>query len=330
MKLSRFLNPSLHEKTGVIISITGLKSNQRICYDNSMEQWHVETSESEVSNTAARVGETVLRIFLSPTRSGSTALLRSFENNPSVDQVFHQPIKSGYRQDGTFDYSFFDLEQKDRGHLFVAKETVGGFAVPETIFSPLPNFGEHEQVGPWLASPSEITKLEPLILIRDPLQTWASIERLNRYSEGISEFHSPFEYFEASYRKVAEFLIAAKARELPVHCVTQEMLGQDPVNIMSRICDKWDMPWSESMIFWDKPYGVKTWFSNEAKTRMLTDPRFKRSKESLEASTRYDYNPSVVDDIAPWQVETIETGLRPLYEVAVSYARKDFFGDHIT
>jgi hypothetical protein len=33
------------------------------------------------------------------------------------------------------------------------------------------------------------------------MQTWASIERLNRYSDGISEYHSPIEFLiEAKHR----------------------------------------------------------------------------------------------------------------------------------
>jgi len=163
-----------------------------------------------------KVGETVLRIFLSPTRSGSTALLRCFENNPAVDQVFHQPIKSGYRQGEDFDYSFFDYDEQQEAKILVAKETVGGFVQPETAFSPLPNHGEHTKIGPWLAAPSEIKTLEPLILVRDPLQTWMSIERLNRYSKNISPYYSPFEYFDASYTNVITFLSAARQQKLPV------------------------------------------------------------------------------------------------------------------
>ena len=49
----------------------------------------------------------VLRIVISATRSGSTALLHCFANNPHVDMAWYQPIKSGYRENGTFSYEVF-------------------------------------------------------------------------------------------------------------------------------------------------------------------------------------------------------------------------------
>lgn len=285
-----------------------------------------ETISRNNSNSIPRseLGRTALRIFISPTRSGSTALLRCFENNPAVTRVYHQPIKSGYRQDGVFDYSFFELEQEGTQGILVAKETVGGFKDPETSFSPLPNRGEQEKVGPWVASPEEIKHLEPLILIRDPLQPWGSIERLNRYSEGVSKYHSPFEYFIKSYKVVNDFLSAAKDQDLPVRAITQESLGVHSREVLQAICQMWDIPWTEAMIEWTEPYGSKTWYSDEAKERMRTDPRFKRSKELLERSTRYNYRPSLVDDIEDWQRDVIEEQLLPLYKRAVSYAKQDF------
>jgi len=267
----------------------------------------------------------MLRIFLSPTRSGSGAFLRCFENNPEVDQVYHQPIKSGYRQDGVFDYSWFDLLNDPR--TLVAKETIGGFEDPETKFSPLPGREGLPTVGAWYASPDLITTLEPIVLLRDPVQTWASIERLNQYSAGRSRYHSPYDFFLNSYRAVAEFALEARRADLPVWCVTQEMLALDIYTMLKRICDKWKLPWHRSMVDWTLPYGEHTWFSEEAIRRMRDDPRFQKSKESLAAAHRWDYRPSSTGFLDPNVVGEIEAELRCLYNDVQLLATADFGWD---
>ena len=80
----------------------------------------------------------MLRIILSPKRSGSTALMRCFENNPAIDRVYHQPVKSGFREGRQFDYRIYDLERSGRERKIIAKETIGGFQNPEANFAPIP------------------------------------------------------------------------------------------------------------------------------------------------------------------------------------------------
>lgn len=273
----------------------------------------------------------VLRISISATRSGSTALLHCFANNPHVDLAWHQPIKSGYRENGTFSYEVFSGDSNNSAEekrVWVAKETIGGFFRPEASFSPLPDCVSGEDcftVGRWNVSRKSIQRLKPLVLIRDPLQVWNSIKKLNEMSAGVSKFHSPFDYFVESYSAVAEFLFAAKESGLPVFAVTQEMLGADPQRVLSRICDKFGIPYSDSMVHWTVPYGNKTWFSEEAQERFRSDPRFQRSKDILKNSTQYDYRPSKIN-IRDEDKAIIEEQLRPLYAKAAAFAKADFGG----
>jgi hypothetical protein len=143
----------------------------------------------------------MLRIILSPTRSGSTVLMRCFENNPAIDRVYHQPVKSGFREGKPFDYRIYDLESPSREREIIAKETIGGFLEPEANFAPIPPGPDALVLGIWSLSTELIVRTQPLVLLRDPMQTWASIERLNRYSVGISEYHSPIEFLP---RKLCE------------------------------------------------------------------------------------------------------------------------------
>jgi hypothetical protein len=267
----------------------------------------------------------MLRLIISPTRSVSTALLRCFENNPAVARVFHQPVKSGFREGKAFDYSIYSLDTSHAAKIIVAKETIGGFELVETGFSPLPAAPDVLHLGVWALSHELVLRVEPLVLLREPLQTWASIERLNQYAAGRSPYHSPLQFFLASYANVVAFAVAARRRGLPVYVLTAEQLGRNPENCLRRVCEKWEIPWTRAMIDWPVPYGIKTWFSAEAAYRMTHDPRFIRSKESLAAANRFAYSESTVDAIVTPEARAVITQrLEVLYRRAKRLAHHDF------
>lgn len=289
---------------------------------------HMVSDDGEDGESADEARH-VLRIVISATRSGSTALLHCFANNPHVDLAWHQPIKSGYRENGTFSYEVFKGEgtvPAGEKRVWVAKETIGGFFRAEASFSPFPSSEVRDDslmVGRWVVSRKSIQRLKPLVLIRDPLQVWNSIKKLNKMSAGVSKYHSHFDYFVDSYSAVAEFLFAAKEIGLPVFAVTQEMLGAAPQKVLPRICDKFGIPYSDAMVQWTEQYGSKTWFSEEALERFRSDPRFQHSKLVLKNSTHYDYRPSKVN-ILDEDKAVIEKQLLPLYAKAAAFAEADF------
>jgi len=240
--------------------------------------------------------------------------LRCFENNPAVSRVYHQPVKSGFRERGVFDYSFYEGPKVG---IHVAKETIGGFDISEAEFSPLPFQPKQPElsIGKWRPSRATLARVKPLVVLRDPMQTWASIERLNIYSDGLSPYYSPFDLFIASYTNVAEFALNANAQGLPVLAWTLERIGDDPKARLARLCQLWDIPWSSSMVDWTHPLGVNTWYSEEARERMRVDPRFIRSKESLAAASRFFYTATNPDGIVKiGDGEVIRRRLLPLYE----------------
>lgn len=265
----------------------------------------------------------MIRLILSPTRSGSTALLRCFENHPLVDRVYHQPVKSGHRSGADFDYTYFELLDQSSQQVLVAKETIGGFDHDEANFSPLPaTHGAMLRLGAWSLSRSIVERLDPVVLIRDPRQTWNSIEKLNRWSAGKSPFHSPFSFFLDSYRHVAQFALDAHHQGLNPMIVTLEDLGYLPDVLLSEICQRWGLPYDDAMVRWTLPYGAKTWFSDETRVRMASDPRFRKSKETLEHATSFAYQPSAVE-ISPLEASTIKRELEPLYETLASLAHRE-------
>lgn len=267
----------------------------------------------------------MLRMLVSPTRSGSTAFLRCFENNPAIMEVYHQPVKSGFRQDGTFDYQFFSLDEGDESSIYIAKETVGGFAPPETRFNPLTEATSNRpSIAERFPSVEAIEKVRPLVLFRDPMQTWNSINKLNKYSKGKSEFHSPFRYFISSYRNVFEFLMHAKGITRHAYCLTLERLASNPYEVLRDVCSKWQIKFHDQMIEWSLPYGQKTHYSEETMDRMEHDARFKKSKESLEKSWRFHYTESLVRGIRTAHRRKIQNELQPLYDQAIALAAVDF------
>ncbi len=249
--------------------------------------------------------------------------MRCFENNPAVARVYHQPVKSGFREGKPFDYSIFNLDGPNHEEMVVAKETIGGFLKPEANFAPIPPGSDGFLLGAWTLSIDLLVSTEPLVLLRDPLQTWGSIERLNRFSRGISPYQSPIELFIDSFINVASFAIDALARDLPIHIFTLEQLGAYPEECLRHICEKWDMPWSPAMVTWTLPYGAKTWFSEEAKDRFENDPRFRKSKESLTASKAFGYMPTAVDGgMSDSDREVIAERLMPLYDEVARLAER--------
>lgn len=251
--------------------------------------------------------------------------MRCFENNPAIDRVYHQPVKSGFREGRQFDYRIYDLERSSREREIIAKKTIGGFLQPEANFAPIPPGPDALDLGIGSLSTEIIVRTQPLVLLRDPMQTWASIERLNRYSDGISEYHSPIEFFIESFANVVQFAIDAHERELPIQVIALEHLGERTEVCLRQICTKWDIPWSAAMINWTLAYGAKTWFSEEAKHRFEHDPRFRKSKESLAAAHSFGYAPCALDgEIANNDRQLIAERLMPLYGRAVQMARRDF------
>src|SRR5437879_6371299 len=103
----------------------------------------------------------MLRLIISPTRSASTALLRCFENNPAVARVFHQPVKSGFREGKLFDYGIYALDASEE--ILVAKETIGGFELVEAGFSPLPAAPDVLHLGAWTLSRELVLRVAPLV-----------------------------------------------------------------------------------------------------------------------------------------------------------------------
>ena len=266
----------------------------------------------------------MLRMIISPTRSGSTALLRCFENNPDVDRVYHQPVKSGFRQDGTFDYGFFSLDAQEPNKIFVAKETVGGFQQPEVDYSPLPAAGGQVSIADRFPSPEDIVKVRPLFLFRDPFQVWNSINRLNVFSAGKSPYFSPFSFFIESLQNVFEFMQYARRVTPHAYCVTLERLASDPKRFIRSICEKWEIPYTDQMVDWTLPYGQRTWYSDETRHRMAHDPRFMHSKELLEKSRTFGYKPSELKGITEAHIQEISEKLMPLYEQIVKISERDF------
>lgn len=234
-------------------------------------------------------------------------------------------MKSGFREGRAFDYGIYSIDQVHTGEIIVAKETIGGFDLVETGFSPLPATPGSLHLGAWAISHELILQIAPLVLVREPVQTWASIERLNRYAKGRSPYYSPLDFFLSSYANVVAFAVAARRQGLPVYVLTAEQLGANPEACLRQLYDKWDIPWTRTMVDWTIPYGAKTWFSNEALHRMSHDPRFIRSKESLAAATRFAYAASSVSNVvSPEERNLIKQQLEALYRRARRLSRRDF------
>ena len=188
-----------------------------------------------------------IRLVVGPCRSGTGAFLRAFENNPCVDKVLYQPIKSVLRDTGHPRYDFID---NNDDALTVAKDTIGigagGYPIVEATYNVFRNA-------------SDLDKARYVFLFRNPLYC---------YSSDHHKFNVDLESFLIGYRSAYEQAVAAKALSRHVSILTLEQLGTDPKEMFELVCSKWNMPSVDNMIHWNLPAETKRFVSSGESERL--------------------------------------------------------------
>ena len=190
-----------------------------------------------------------IRFVVGPSRSGTGAFLRSFENNPFVNRVLYQPIKSAIRDTGSPRYDFIDTDQ-DNHIVTVAKDTIGigasGYPIAEATYRVFRNA-------------SDLNKARYIFLFRNPLYS---------YSSDHNKFGVDLNSFLIGYRSAYEQAIAARKLSRNVSILTLEKLGMHPKEVFQLVCLRWDIPYTDSMIHWELPVGKKLVVSSGEMVRL--------------------------------------------------------------
>jgi hypothetical protein len=243
------------------------------------------------------IEQPTIRLLISPCRSGSTAFMHAMSHNPQVHAMY-QPIKTGIREKGYPDYRVFDGSHKVfkdyPTKVIFLKETIGHANVSECCFDVFPN-------------PETVIFSKPIYLFRDPVETWNSWKKLNFAN---SRGKSDLALFLKAYTHVYNTFITTQTISPHVSCLTREHLLGNLRIVFQRLCQKWDIPFSDSMINWEKSFDSNDNFtctSSERKT-------FNRIMKDLKKTRSFSYIQNQVNFVTQKEREEIEKHLKPLYE----------------
>lgn len=257
-----------------------------------------------------------IRLFISPCRSGSTAFMQSMNQSSDVHCIY-QPMKEGIREGGKPDYSIFDGShvafEKHPGQIFFIKEVLGHAYLEECRFELFPD-------------QDAIERSKPLFLLRDPVGTWSSWKKCKAAGKEGWEGICDLNLFKIAYQHTYDTFVQTRSISDQVSCLTREYLLKNPQRVFQFICQRWDIPFTEAMIHWRKPFDVNSFSCGENRrdipNKVDYDHRatFNRiqHKDVRESTSFYAvenkqdrYQESLV---TPEEREEIEATLRPLHE----------------
>lgn len=246
-----------------------------------------------------------IRVLISPCRSGSTAFMRSMAQSPHT-HCFFQPIKEGVREHRGPDYSIFDGSHKafaeHPGKIFFIKETFGHAFQEECCFDAFPDL-------------DAIERSQPIFLLRDPVGTWSSWKKLKAAGKKGWEGVCDFNLFKMAYQHTYDSFLKAKAISDQATCLTRDHLLKNPHQAFQLICQRWDIPFTEAMINWNKPFKVEEISCGEGHQETFTRLQHKDMREStgfyaVENQGDRAQNSLVTDE----EREAIAATLQPLHE----------------
>lgn len=265
-----------------------------------------------------------IRLFISPCRSGSTAFMQSMNQSSDVHCIY-QPMKEGIREGGNPDYSIFDGShiafEKHPGQIFFIKEVLGHAYSEECRFNLFPDA-------------DAIERSRPLFLLRDPIGTWSSWKKCKTAGKQGWEGICDLNLFKLAYQHTYDTFLEARSISDQVTCLTREYLLQDPQRVFQAICKRWDIPFTEAMIHWEKPFDVNSFScgDNERAIPNKTDYDHRETfnriqhKDVRESTAFYaveqkaDRNQEAL--VTPEEREELEATLRPLHDQFMLWSKE--------
>lgn len=206
----------------------------------------------------------VVRLFVSPCRSGSTAFMQSLNQSPEV-HCFYQPIKEGIREGTGPDYSFFDGTHpsfsKYSGKIFFAKEVLGHTRSDECCFQIFPD-------------DEAVRYSRPLFLLRDPIATWSSWKKCKAAGKQGWEGVCDIEMFKLAYEHTFKTFVSTRNISNYVTCLTREHLLRDPSRVFQLVCNRWEISFTDEMIHWKKAFDVNSFTCGEKKHRSIGEVEY--------------------------------------------------------
>ncbi|KAF7545376.1 hypothetical protein G7046_g9578 [Stylonectria norvegica] len=195
--------------------------------------------------------EPQIRVIIACPRSGSMLLMRIFAESADcaitsrlilMDHAGHEkPFRPEYAiLENPYEHSVF-LKAVELGKRFlICKEELRNYSKKgECLYNICP-------------TPSAYTIYRPVFLVRDPIRVFDSWKNV-----GWTDIQSLIDYYTNTFRMLDQ---------APSHAISIllfERLVQDPQMEVRRICARWGVPFSESMLDFKKPFGSSFIFSTD-------------------------------------------------------------------
>ncbi|KAM3448666.1 hypothetical protein MY3296_007558 [Beauveria thailandica] len=226
--------------------------------------------------------EPEIRFLLACPRSGSTLLMRIFAES-SECAVTSRLVLTGNAQ-GSQDSLSPDLsilESPCRHVVFNKAKNMG-----KQFLICKEELGTNSQKGECLydicLTPSIFKMTRPVFLIRDPIRVFDSWKHV-----GWTDAQSLIDCFTHIFRTLDQ------APSHAISCLLYERLVQQPQNEVQRVCTRWGVPFSETMLDFRKPFGPSFIFPTDREEDMYC------KKKLLGSSTTAEATSSVIPDVPP-------------------------------
>lgn len=218
-------------------------------------------------------GEPRIRFLVACPRSGSTLLMRIFAESPvcAVTSRLLLMGKAGSREGFSPDYSI--LENPSHHNTFIS-----AFKSGKQFLICKEELGNDSRKGECLynvcPSPSAYTMVRPIFLFRDPIRVFDSWK-----SVGWTDAQSLIDCYTNMFHMLS------RAPSHAVSSLVYERLIQNPKIEIERICLRWGIPFSESMLKFNHPFGSNFIFTTERERDIYCERKPLGLFKTVEASS---------------------------------------------
>ena len=222
--------------------------------------------------------EPQIRFFVACPRSGSTLLMRIFAESPlcAVTSRLLLMGKADSKEEGfSPDYSI--LENPSNHSTFLSALQSG-----KQFLICKEELGNDRRKGECLYNvcPTPAYAMtRPIFLFRDPIRVFDSWK-----SVGWADAQSLIDCY------INMFQMLSRAPLRAVSCLVYERLIQNPKTEIERICARWGIPFSESMLKFDHPFGSAFVFSSDRERHIYCEEKPLGLFKTVETSSTVEPN----------------------------------------
>lgn len=257
--------------------------------------------EQQMDEPRSSTGEPQIRFLVACPRSGSTLLMRIFAESPvcAVTSRLLLMGKAGLEKSFSPDYSIlenpYDHETFRRAlqsgkKFLICKEELGNDSRKgECLYNICP-------------SPSTYAMARPIFLFRDPIRVFDSWKKV-----GWTDAQSLID----CYTNMFQMLSLAPAPA--VSCLVYERLIQQPRTQIERICARWGIPFLESMLKFDHPFGSAFVYSSDSEKEIYCERKPLGLFKTVEMNSSVEANVPYHDLLSNAEKDNIEKNAGFLY-----------------